>query len=354
MQDNAGYYSSLRHITNLYNSKERRYAFTAKCVMEHRAWKTGFREKLREITGLDTMEKCDLQPETIEIREYHGFARKKMVIRTEPDIYMPLYILIPDGLGVGEARPAVIAAHGHGSAGKEAVAGADERPEVAERIRQYNGAYGIELVKQGYVVFCPDARGSGERREAKQQGESPDKLFACSCDSLNLAAISLGQSLIGMWTWDLMRLVDFIHTLAYCEKSSVACCGFSGGGLQALWLAAMDDRISCAVVSGYFHGFRDTLLRTNLCGCNFVPHLWETADMGDIAALIAPRPLLIESGYSDPLNGGRGLSDVLEQLHTTRAAYQLLGKEKDLYHYVFEGGHEWHGGKTAEFFKRYL
>lgn len=348
------YYSSLGHLKNLYDEKGRAYAFKANNTDEYVIWKAALRARLKAITGLSDMQSCDLQAKVVESKALEGYKREKVVIHTEPDVLMPLYVLIPDGIADGEKRPAVIAAHGHGGAGKESVAGVVDKPEVAERIRLYNGAYGLELVKQGYVVFCPDARGSGERRELKQQGDEQEKLFSSSCVDLSFAAISLGQSLLGMWIWDLMRLVDFIETLDYCDHQAIACCGFSGGGLQSLWLAAMDDRISAAVISGYFHGYRDTVLKTNMCGCNFVPYLWETADIGDIAALVAPRPLLIESGRNDPLNGERGLADVLEQLQITKLAYKLFGKEESLYHYVFDGGHEWNGAKTGEFFRKYL
>ena len=85
----------------------------------------------------------------------------------------------------------------------------------------------------------------------------------------------------------------------------------SGGGLQTLCLAALDERVACAVISGYMYGVEDSLL--HLSGnrdCNYIPHLWESADMGDVAALIAPRPLLIEAARQDPLNGPRGMDNV--------------------------------------------
>ena len=58
-----------------------------------------------------------------------------------------------------------------------------------------------------------------------------------------------------------------------------------------------------------------------------VPHLWEHFDMGDIASLIAPRPLLIQSCRDDNLNGPRGLRNVQEQVDIVRKIYALYGKE---------------------------
>ena len=76
--------------------------------------------------------------------------------------------------------------------------------------------------------------------------------------------------------------------------------------------------IKAAVVSGYFYGYRESLLvKHQNCSCNYVPHLYETADMGDLGALIAPRPLLVETGARDPLNGQSGMKNVNSQMAIT-------------------------------------
>jgi hypothetical protein len=62
-------------------------------------------------------------------------------------------------------------------------------------------------------------------------------------------------------------------------------------------LTALYYRIKAAVISGYFYGYKQSLLEMpDNCSCNYVPHLWEKVDMGDMGALIAPRTLLIETG----------------------------------------------------------
>lgn len=61
--------------------------------------------------------------------------------------------------------------------------------------------------------------------------------------------------------------------------------------------------------------------------------------MGDLGALIAPRPLLIETGDKDPLNGEWGLVNATEQVEITRRAYKLFDAEARLCHHIFAGGH---------------
>lgn len=77
---------------------------------------------------------------------------------------------------------------------------------------------------------------------------------------------------------------------------------------MTLYLSALDPRVRKAFVSGYLYGVDDSLLHLNgNCSCNYTPGLWRLLDMGDIASLVAPRPLLVQSCEKDHLNGARGL-----------------------------------------------
>ena len=111
----------------------------------------------------------------------------------------------------------------------------------------------------------------------------------------------------GMWTWDLMRLVDYVLSRDDCDPSRIACAGLSGGGLQTL-LAGRDGRHEFARrwSAGTSMGIATRCwTSTTTAAANFVPGLWQAVDMGDLGALIAPRPLLVETGDEDPLNGAR-------------------------------------------------
>lgn len=337
------YYTAQRHFEKMFEERGRIHAFKAETMDGFILWKQSLRERLRELTGMNSMEKCEFRPQTLEEVKCGGYTRRKMLIHTEPDIITPFYLLIPEGLKQGERRAVVIASHGHSSSGKEAVAGVRSSPAMAQTIDHYHYNYGEVLAQKGYIVICPDARGFGERRERYYQGDGPEQFMRSSCDYLNVMAISLGQTVTGMWTWDLMRLVDYSLTREDVN-GHVASVGLSGGGLQSLWLSALDERIECSVVSGYFYGYLESLLIRFNCLCNYVPNLWTTADMGDIGALIAPRPLLVETGDQDELNGQSGLANVTNQIKTVQKAMELTGKPENLYHHIFSGGHRWHGG----------
>ncbi len=226
------------------------------------------------------------------------------------------------------------------------VAVTDDNPEIAAAESTTSGStsseknedmvysYALDLMKMGYTVYIPDLLGSGERRLGVY-----DDVQKSDCDELNFALISLGMSLQGVIVYELMCLVDYIEKEDSVKKLGVV--GFSGGGFSGLWLGILDERVKYVVSSCYFHSFKDTLLFTNKCGCNFIPKLWNRVDMGDMAALLAPRPLYIEVGKEDSLNGDRGIIGVREQIERAKNVYKLF--DKDIEYKECEGQHQWFG-----------
>jgi len=349
------YFTAEPYLIERFERHGRQMAFRASTSREARAWQKKLRAKVRERLGLDTMQSCDLQPSITERTSMAGWVRERVEVQTEPGITAVLYAFVPEGLKPGERRPLVIAPHGHGSAGKFSPAGRRDIPAVADAIEGYNYAYGESFAREGWVVFCPDARGFGERRERDLHGDEEEQFLHSSCLKLSNMAIPLGQTVAGMWTWDLMRLIDYAASRPDCDMHRVACAGLSGGGLQTLYLTALDERVKCAVDSGYFYGVRDSLIAmSENCSCNYVPGLWLLCDMGDLGALCAPRPLLIETGDEDELNGVRGLPNVIEQVDITRQAYQVFGAGERLHHAVFHGGHRWDGAESLPWLRRWL
>jgi dienelactone hydrolase len=344
----------MERLLRLYDREARSMPCDAGGLAEYAAWKAAAREKLRELAGIDRMEACAPEPEEGEAETLEdGVTRRRVAIWTEPGVRMPMYVLKPAGQK-GPA-PCLLAPHGHCAGAKLAVAGRSDIPAVREQIRRFNCDYGLQLARAGFVVFAPDARSAGERREWTGQSDAEGAFLNSTCGQLSQMAMGLGYTVAGMWAWDLMRLIDYIETRADCDSAKLACAGLSGGGMQTLWLAALDDRVRAAVVSGYFYGARDALLKlSNNCSCNYVPNLWRYVDMGDIGALVAPRPLLIESGTDDPLNGESGMANVRSQVAIAREAYRLFGAEGSLRHFVFEGAHRWDGTQAAPFLRAAL
>jgi dienelactone hydrolase len=375
VNDLSHQFSTLPSIQRRWKGVGRKQSFNVSSIAQWRAWHRSTRKKLRKLIGYDTFEQVPLRPRITEQLDCGDFIRQRVEIATERDVVMPLFVLIPktatsgsqwtgaiprnpladarsyEGTSARPKFPVVICPHGHVSGGKVAVAGVRDNPDVAKTITQHNYDYGAQLCRAGFITFCPDARGMGERQEAAARSH----VFNASCQWLNQMALPLGRTVTGMWTWDLHRLIDYVETRKDCDAKRIGCAGLSGGGLQTLWASALDERIRCAVISGYFYGCKESLLDMHThCSCNYVPHLWEHVDMGDIAALIAPRPLLVETGARDPLNGASGLKNVESQMRIIRRAYRLLKMPQNLKHDIFDGEHRWHGVEAIPWMKKFL
>lgn len=333
------YYSSLPNMQAKYEKRCRQDAFTGETLAEWQEWKRQSIKLLKKLIGWDKMETCPLNPIVEEVVALEGnIVREKVIIQTEPDVWMPMYILIPEG-----ATECFLALPGHLGAGKFSVAGCYDIPAVMDSIERFHYDYGMKLAKLGYVAVCPDCRGFGERRDAKMQLDTEQAFMTSSCFQLAHMAEGLGETVAGMCTWDVVRLIDYLEERGQWNLENLGCVGFSGGGLQTLWASVMDERIKRSVISGYLYGYRDAFLILNSnCSCNYVPGLWEHYDMGDVASLIAPRPLIIQSCREDHLNGPRGLVNVMEQMDIVRNAYRLFHAEDLIKHDLRDGDHCFH------------
>ena len=347
------YYSTLQAMQKRFDAEKRKHRLVAETKEEYLLWKQQTRVLLADLIGLPKMQQCNLNPQTLEVVELPGdITREKVLIQVEPDIYMPMFILIPKKLRTGTVQ-CFIALPGHQGAGKFSVAGCYDIPVAMDCIEKFHYDYGMQLAKEGFVTFCPDCRGFGERRELALQKEEEASFKNGSCYQISHMAEPLGMTLTGMNTWDIFRLLDYIQTRTEWNTGHIGCLGFSGGGMQTLWAAALDDRISVAAISGYLYGYKEALLERNgNCNCNYVPHLWEHVDMGDIAALLAPRPVWVQSCREDHLNGSRGIANVTEQLDIMRKAYRFYQAEHQIHHEICPGGHQWHEENLAVYLNK--
>ena len=328
------YYTSLDYYLKLFDGRKRAFAFGAENPEDYEAWKKALRERLWEITGLNRCVPCEAVHETAGLEQVEGFDAEYHTLETEPGIVMPFYLIRPEG-GAEEKRPCLIVPHGHGGGKRQTLA--------------HQGKFIREALEAGFVVVCPDERGSGERREFPEQGDETQQVRANSHRELSQLGINFGRTVIGGAVWDLMRLTDWILSQSWAS-GFLACAGMSGGGQQTLWFAALDDRVNAAITSGYFYGVKESLIEMpQNCACNYVPHFFETADMGELGALIAPRPFFVESGENDPLSGKRRIANVIEQLNVTKRAYRLFGAEEKVVHSIHDGGHEWRGDGMISF-----
>lgn len=318
-------------------------AFKGTTPEDFEAWQIATRVRLFDLFGLSIMDRVSIEARELDrVQIAGGIVRTHAMLQVERDVWMPFYLLEPQSpkLDARGRKCCYVCPHGHQGAGAASVAGVTGVPAVDDAVRKFNYDYGLRLARMGYVTVCPDARGWGYRRDWKGQGDDENSFLRGTCLNQARMAEPLGLTVAGLNVWDNMRLIDYLATRGDIAMDDLGCFGFSGGGYMTLYLAALDPRVRKAFVSGYLYGVADSLLHLNgNCSCNYTPGLWRLLDMGDIASLIAPRPLLVQSCEEDHLNGSRGLKNVDEQLKIVRDAYKLLGRRDALRHEVCPGGH---------------
>ena len=263
---------------------------------------------------------------------------------------MPCLVLVPDRAERFPLKP-VIAIHGHGTWGGEAIVKAPNDPLGVELNLKLNYDYAGQIARRGYMVFVPELRGFGRRLEGPGYQDDADAQWVSSCYALSVNALLLGKTLLGLRVYDIMRLVDYIRTRPEPLTDSLGCVGLSGGGMVTFFTTALDQRITCAVVSGYFNTFRDSIMAVRHCLCNFVPGMLNFVEMVDIAGLVAPRPLLIETGTHDPIFPTAATQRAYKEL---QKIYSILGAAKNLDIDIFEGEHAWSGAKAYDWLAQWL
>jgi dienelactone hydrolase len=253
-----------------------------------------------------------------EVRLEEGVIQERVVYHVEPDVAVPAHLYRPAG-AVGRL-PAILLIQGW-DLDKHSMA-------VAK----------VALARAGYVVLFPDNRCSGERRDVGGQ--------------VNVipAAGALGQTFLGMNTFDNRRALDYLASRPDVDPERLACVGLCWGGMQAFTLAALDERVraTCPVcaVSTYeallteytFHG-------GHTCLGTFVPGLLRYGDMQDVMALIAPRPVLVQNNVNDSWFPVAGYVKVKAELE---AVYAALGAAERFEAHISSTAHD----LTPEFTER--
>ncbi len=298
------------------------------------SWRERFRRRLDDALAPWPV-RVPLELETTEEVECDGFVRHRVVFDTEDTMSVPAYLLVPDHRDA--PGPAVLAVHGHGP-GKSRICGLEtEGPPGSD--------YAAELARRGYVVLAPDLRCFGERAD----WNPPDHY---ACDTNLVHQVMGGWSPLTQNLWDLARSLDVLEAHPLVDPARLGMVGFSYGATATLFLAAGDERVAVAVVSGFFSSWAEShKVPWNMCGSQVLPGMLGRMEHVDLAALVAPRPLLVQSGSDDLLFPVAAAEEALARLGPL---YRHLGAPDRLAHDVFEGEHQWSGPGAYPFLERWL
>jgi pimeloyl-ACP methyl ester carboxylesterase len=319
------------------NENPTRLAFSAKNHDEWVTWRQELRQKLYDLLG-PWPKPVPLMPIVVETVECDDHIRELIVLSSHQNMEIPCILLRPKK--ILHPTPAIVALHGHGN-GKSEVVGLSQ-----SETRQ---GYGLEMVREGYVVITLDFFPFGARLETEHNAKNG---YEYSCNSTLIRALLWGYNLLALNLFDIFRLIDYLETRKEVDSSRIGIMGCSYGGVTSMYAAILDHRIKAAVLSCSLGEYRGHGIELDeLCGAQVVPGILQWAEMGDVVGLLAPLPLLSENTINDVCFPWAYTEPTLNRL---RAVYQIAGVENNLKILVHDDFHRYYGEGVAEFWRQYL
>lgn len=295
------------------------YLASIKTVDQWEAEKPKLRKQLFEMLGLDPLPaKGDLKPVITGQVEHEEFIVEKLHFQSSPGLYVTGNFYRPKN--ATGPLPTVLYVCGHSVNKKEGISYGNKVGY------QHHGAW---YARSGYACLTIDTLQLGEI-EGLHHGTYKEGMWWWH---------SRGYTPAGVEAWNCIRALDYLETRPEVDKTRIGVTGRSGGGAYSWYIAALDERIQVAVpvagittlknhiVDGCIEGHCDCMFQVNTYG-------WDYAM---VAALVAPRPLLISNTDKDtifPLDG------VVEVHRQVRHIYDLYGKPTQLGLNITEGPHK--------------
>ena len=285
-------------------------------LAEWEARRVHLRKQILAAAGLLPMPaKTELHPVIFGRLQREGYSIEKVYIESLPGYYVCGNLYRP--LGKTGKRPGVLLTQGHWNYGRL------ENQQLASA-----PTLGASLAMQGYVAFSYDMVGYNDMIQTPHTFGSPrEQLW------------SFGP--LGLQLWNSIRALDFLETLEDVDPAKIGMTGASGGGSQTFLLTAVDDRVRYSapvnMVSAYMQGGDS---------CENAPGLrFDTSNL-EIAAMMAPRPMLLVSATGD------WTSHVpAEEFPAIRKIYELYGQAGAIANVHIDAPHNYNKESRAAVYK---
>jgi len=341
----AAGFDPIAFTNKLYDAAPLRMTFQARTRRQAEQWQIRLRAKLTELVGGFPEKRAPLESQTLEVREFPGYRREKFIFQSRPGAWVLGYMLTPKSAKGPHATMVCIPGHGRGV---DDIVGIDDKGQDRATPAGYQFDFAIQVTEHGMAAVAIEPMSFGCRRDAKTKARG---LGTSSCQPSAGAALLLGQTMIGWRVYDVMRTIDWIETRSELDAKRVGCMGISGGGTCTTFASALEPRIRAAMISGYLNTFRDSVMSISHCIDNYVPGILNWAEVYDVAGLIAPRPLFVESGERDdifPIAASRASFERVQKVYQLFDAGALTEQE------TFDGPHSFYGKRGLPFLAKYL
>ncbi len=263
-----------------------------------------YEAQLYEMLGLDPQPpKTPLKPVITGRIEHDDIVVENLQFQSRPGLYVTGNLYLPKNLD--EPAPTILYLCGHGRV---------ERDGVSYGNKVHYHHHGAWFARHGYVCLTIDTLQLGEIK-AIHHGTYLGNMWWW---------FSHGYTPAGVEAWNSIRALDYLETRKEVDVERIGATGRSGGGAYSWWIAAIDQRIKAVVpvagITDLENHVVDGVIKGH-CDCMFMVNTYRW-DYAQVAALVAPRPLLIANTDKDSIFPLDGVLRIHEQV---RHIYGLYG-----------------------------
>lgn len=261
----------------------------------------------------------------------------EVVLDVFPDVMAYGILLVPRDLKPGEKRPVVVCQHGLEGRPQDIVAGNhDAYHDFAAR-----------LAERGFITFSPQNL----------------YIFTDRFRTLQRKSNALKKTLFSTIVPQHQQIVDWLETLPFVDSGRIAFYGLSYGGKSAMRIPPLVPEYVLSICSADFNEWvgknaatAGTMARYSYVWTGeyeiFEFDLGSTFNYAEMAALIAPRPFMVERGHFDGVAPDESVAWEFGKVRFLYAARLGLGDRCELE--TFVGPHTIHGKGTFEFLHKHL
>jgi dienelactone hydrolase len=280
--------------------------------------------KYQECLGGPFPEPVSLNPQLRETIRKDGYRIESLTYEVQPGERIPALLLVPDNVNASNPAPGIAVWHQHNG---EYHLGKSEPAGLAGNPMHFTA---VALVKEGYVVLCPDSLCFEERQDPTgilKRGDYERFEF--------LYQIERGRSLAWKDILDMRQSVTMLCNRPEVRTDRIGCYGHSMGSTHS-WLAGpLEPRLKCVIGNCCLPTY-EAIEQNHLLHCfpNFVPGWLKYGDTPEIASMIAPRALHLNFGVEDK---GSPIESVRRGLTRIAEAYKKKGASDNFTYFVEPG-----------------
>src|SRR5262245_45624250 len=278
-----------------------------------------YRRQLQEMLGLWPMPaRTDLKPVVTGRIERDDFTVEKIYFQASPGLYCTANLYLPRV--ISSPVPAILYECGHLRVITNGISYGNKAAY------QQDGPW---FARNGYACLVLDSMLLGEI-QGVHTGTRDRGLWWWN---------SRGYTPAGVEAWFGIRALDYLCTRPEVDTNRFGITGHSGGGAYSWTVTALDDRIKVAAPLAGMADAQSHILDGVIdshCDCNFFINIYRW-DFPQVAALAAPRPLLIGGTDNDRLFNLPNTERIYDQV---RRVYNVCGATSKLGLAVAPGPHD--------------